>query len=46
MFSLLNNGWVGDRVQESTERALILRKVNFGLSCNEFFDKMKNKKDI
>ena len=53
-----NNGWqsafiyeqhlVDDRVlmQESTVSALMLCKVNFGFSCNEYFDNIKNKKDI
>lgn len=33
-------------MQESTIRSLMLSKGNFGLSCMDFYDKIKSKKDL
>lgn len=43
VFSLMNNAWSDERsrMNEITIRGLMMCKVNFGLTCNEFYDKIK-----
>lgn len=48
VFSMMNAAWSDERglMHESTVRSLMLCKINFGLNCTEFYDKIKNKKDV
>lgn len=48
VFSMMNSAWSDERglMHESTVRGLMVCKVNFGLSCNEFYEKIKEKKDL
>lgn len=45
---MMNSAWSDERglMHESTVRGLMVCKVNFGLSCNEFYEKIKEKKDL
>jgi hypothetical protein len=44
IFSLMNNAWSDERAKmnENTGRGLMICKMNFGLTCNEFYEKIKN----
>lgn len=48
VFSIMNNAWTDDRglMKESTIKGLMMCKINIGLSCEEFFNKIKNKKEV
>lgn len=48
VFSMMNSTWSDERglMHESTVRGLMVCKVNFGLSCTEFYEKIKEKKDL
>lgn len=44
IFSLMNNAWSDERARmnENIVRGLMVCKMNFGLTCNEFYEKIKN----
>lgn len=48
VFSLMNNVWTDDRglMKESTVKGLMTCKINVGLSCEEFYTKIKSKKEV
>ncbi|GBL84165.1 hypothetical protein AVEN_118573-1 [Araneus ventricosus] len=48
VFSLMNNAWTDDRglMEESTVKDLMTCKINVGLACENFYNKIKNKKDF
>ncbi|GBM16179.1 hypothetical protein AVEN_126445-1 [Araneus ventricosus] len=48
VFSLMNNAWTDDRglMKESTVKGLMTCKINIGLACEDFYNKIKNKKDF
>ncbi|GBN32658.1 hypothetical protein AVEN_89947-1 [Araneus ventricosus] len=48
VFSLTNNAWTDDRglMKESTVKGLKTCKINTGLACEDFYNKIKNKKDF
>lgn len=48
VFSIMNNAWTDDRglMKESTVKGLMMCTINIGLSCEEFFKMIKNKKDV
>ncbi|GBM21223.1 hypothetical protein AVEN_265822-1 [Araneus ventricosus] len=48
VFSLMNNAWTDDRglMKESTVKGLMTCKINIGLACENFYNKIKNKKDF
>ncbi|GBM61774.1 hypothetical protein AVEN_228460-1 [Araneus ventricosus] len=48
VFSLMNNAWTDDRglMKESMVKGLLTCKINIGLACEDFYNKIKNKKDF
>ncbi|GBL67895.1 hypothetical protein AVEN_199502-1 [Araneus ventricosus] len=48
VFSLMNNAWTDDRglMKESTVKDLKTCKINIGLASEDFYIKIKNKKDF
>lgn len=44
----MNNAWSDerDRMNENMVRSLMIYKINFGLTCNEFYEKFKNNTTI
>ncbi|GBO41411.1 hypothetical protein AVEN_244690-1 [Araneus ventricosus] len=48
VFSLMNNAWTDDRglMKESTVKGLMTCKINIGLASEDFYIKIKNKKDF
>ncbi|GBN49674.1 hypothetical protein AVEN_230178-1 [Araneus ventricosus] len=48
VFSLINNAWTDDRglMKEATVKGLMTCKINIGLACADFYNKIKNKKDF
>ncbi|GBL90131.1 hypothetical protein AVEN_135475-1 [Araneus ventricosus] len=48
VFSLMNNAWTDDRglMKESMVKSLLTCKINIGLACEDFCNKIKNKKDF
>ncbi|GBM70303.1 hypothetical protein AVEN_262521-1 [Araneus ventricosus] len=48
VFSLMNNVWTDDRglMKESTVKGLMACKINTGLACEDFYNKIKKKKDF
>jgi len=43
IFLLMNNAWSDERARmnENTVRGLMVCKMNFGLTCNEFYEKLR-----
>lgn len=48
IFSIMNNIWTDSRnsLKESTVRALLYIKINSGLTCAEFYSKIRKDKDL
>ncbi|GBN05535.1 hypothetical protein AVEN_163780-1 [Araneus ventricosus] len=48
VFSLMNNAWTDDKglMKESTVKGLMTCKINIGLACEDFYNKIKNKKRL
>ncbi|GBM62715.1 hypothetical protein AVEN_76095-1 [Araneus ventricosus] len=48
VFSLMSNAWTDDRglMKESTVKGLMTCKINIGLACEDFYNKIKIKKRL
>lgn len=48
VFSLMNNAWADDRglMKKSTVKGLMICKINIGLDCEDFYNKIKTEKTL
>lgn len=44
---LMNNAWTDNRrLKEATVKGIMMCKINIGLSCEEFYPKIEDKKEV
>ena len=48
VFSIMNNFWTSDKTQlkVDTLKGMLISKINFDLSCTDFYKKIKNEKEV
>ena len=46
VFSIMNNFWTSDKTQLKVDTGILISKINFNLSCTDFYKKIKNEKEV